>query len=600
MPPSLRRTGAAAAGALALVLLSVPLLAQEPQSEDLPAAEAPSPAPPAAAEPPAPLPETEESAESLYQAGDLAGAAALYRRLAVAASNGDERMRLLVTAAWLEHQIGNTSGAYDLLESGLADAPDWAFPAQNYDQAFVELYQRARERVLQGRRQRAGELVQRSLAEIEAGDLPRARATLAQALALTPEDPFALFNNALVEMRAGARDEAIAGFERLLSIAAARPGSVPAEVRSPALATLGLLYYEKGFLDEARRYLDEAATLDPDSARTWNNLGLTLRRQGDAAGAERAFRRARELAPDDPQPANNLGLLLIAAERWPEAVAVLADATSRAPENGAAWLNLGLAQRGAGDRAAAASALERALALDDANAAGLGARAASYLAVVRYEQGDIAGAASSAARALAWRPDDLEAWVYQGLAQQLQGDASGARASFERALQIDPARAELHNNLGTALVSLDDLEGAAAAFRQALALRPGFAAAQANLDEVSARLAAEAPGGTRTSGRASAPAAAQRRPKPLGVRFARDGSGAGGVGGARVESVQAGGAAGRAGLRAGDVVLAVDGKPIQDAQQLLTYIERLDGARTWVELDVLRDGRPRRLRVEVF
>ena len=600
-----------AAGALALLLLSAPLLpremlaqepAQEPESEELPPAAGPAPAPygePGAYSVPAPPPLSEVAAEQLYQSGDLAGAAALYRRLAVAASEAGERMRLLVLAAWLEHQIGNSGGAYDLLLQGLADVPDHAFAAQNFDQPFVDLYVRAREHVLHERRQRAGELVRRSHAEIEAGDLERARATLAQAITLAPDNAFALFNLALVEMRDGRRDEAIAGFERLVSLEAGRPGSVPPEVRSPTLATLGLLYYEKDFLDEARRFLDEATALDPDSARTWNNLGLTLRRQGDAAGAERAFRRARELAPADPQPANNLGLLLIAAERWTEAVAVLADATARAADNAAAWLNLGLAQRGAGDRAAAVRALERALALDEANAAGLGARAASYLAVVRYEQGDIGGAAASAARALAWRPDDLEAWVYQGLAQQLQGDPAGARDSFRRALQIDPARAELHNNLGTALVSLDDLEGAAAAFRQALALSPDFAAARSNLDEVTARLAA-GPSGSRplAEGRGAAPRP-ERRPRPLGARFGRDGSASGGARGAPVEAVQEDGPAGRAGLRRGDMVLAVDGKPIQDAQQLLTYIERLDAARGFVELDILRDGRPQRLRVEL-
>jgi Tfp pilus assembly protein PilF len=456
--------------------------------------------------------------------------------------------------------------------------------------------------VLQERRQRAGELVQHSLEQIGADDLAGARATLGRALALVPDNAFALFNLALVEMRGGAREEAIAGFERLISLEAGRPGSVPPEVRSPALATLGLLYYEKGFLDEARRYLEAATELEPASARTWNNLGLTLRRQGDAAAAERAFRRARDLAPDDAQAANNLGLLLVAAERWPEAVAVLRDATGRAPDNAAAWLNLGLAHRGDGDLAAAARALDRALALDDGNAAGLGARAASYLAVVRFEQGDVAGAAAAAAQAIAWRPEDLEAWVYQGLAQQLQGDPAAARESFRRAILIDPTRAELHNNLGTALVSLDDLEGAAAAFRQALALRPGFAEAQANLDEVTSRLAAGLPVGQRPVvevERASG-ARPERRPRPLGARFGREDASPGATRGARITSVQGGSPAALAGLRVGDLVLAVDGKPIQDAQQLLTYIGRLESGRDAIELDILRDGKPRRLRVVLY
>src|SRR5688500_1220874 len=210
-----------AAGALALLLLSASLLpqaspliaqepTQEPESEELPPATSPAPPPlgePDASAAPAPPPLSEAVAEELYQSGDLAGAAALYRRLAVAASEAEERMRLLVLAAWLEHQLGDSSGAYDLLLQGLADAPDHAFAAQNFDQPFVDLYLRARERVREERRRSAGELVRRSLAEIEAGDLEGARDTLAQAITLAPDDAFALFNLALVEMRAGRRDE---------------------------------------------------------------------------------------------------------------------------------------------------------------------------------------------------------------------------------------------------------------------------------------------------------------------------------------------------------------------------------------------------------
>lgn len=601
---SLLRAGAAFA--LLGLALAAAAGAQAIESEDLAQPQAtPAPPPaqgPAPVAPPAPAADSpsEAAAEERYLAGDLAGAAALYRELAVAASQPDERMRLLIAAAYLEHQLGRSDQAQELLRQGLTDSPDHAFQAQNYEQPFVDLYTRAREQALQERRKRAGELIRRSLGEIAADDLQRARATLQQALALAPQDPYGVFNLALVDLRDGRREEAIAGFERLLSLEAARPGTVPGEVRAPALASLGLLYYEKGFLDDARRHLEAATAADPQGARAWNTLGLTLRRQGDAAAAEAAFRRALELAPQDAQAANNLGLLLVSGERWGEAVGVLTTATSRAPEDAAAWLNLGLAQRGNGDRPAATAALERAIALDAGNRQGLAARGASYLAVVRYEAGDTGGAAAAAAQALAWNPQDIEAWVYQGLAQQLQGNAAGARDSFQRALALDPGRAEIHNNLGTALMVLGDLTGAAAAFRQALTLRPGFAEAQANLDEVVAREAAAANGGVAAAAegrqREERP---RRRPRPFGARFSDDDFTYLGIRGALVESVQGESPAERGGLRKGDVVLGVDGKPIEGPQQLLAYIARLDTGRDWVELDVLRDGKPKRLRVDV-
>jgi len=542
----------------------------------------------------------EQEAEEKYAAGDLEGAAAIYRQLAVATSAPKERMRLLVAAAWLEHQLGRIEATADLLRQGLADVPDYPFQSQNYSQEFVDLYLKARERALSERHQRANALVQRSLQEIAADDLPRARATLVQALALAPDDPFGLFNLALVEMKSGRRDEAVAGFERLLAVEAGKPGAVPAEVRSSALASLGLLYYEKNFLEDARRYLEQAAALDPGSGRTWNNLGLTLRKAGDVAGAERAFRRALEIAPDDVQVANNLALLYIGGQRWTEAVSLLTSVTARASGDALGWLNLGLAQRGAGDRVAAAASLQRVLALDADNRQTLAARAAAYLAIVRYEQGDGAAAVAAARQALGWRPDDVDAWIYLGLAQQQQKDAAGARESFQRAATLDPARPEIHNNLGTVLVALGDLTAAEAAFRQALTIRPGFAEAQANLDQVLTRqLAAQVGTNSATSAKQES-SRSRREPRPFGVRFSDADFTYLGIKGAMVESVTGKSPAERAGLRKGDVVLGVDGKPIEGPQQLLRYLRNLTGERDFVDMDILRDGKPRRLRVDMF
>ena len=150
------------------------------------------------------------------------------------------------------------------------------------------------------------------------------------------------------------------------------------------------------------------------------------------------------------------------------------------------------------------------------------------------------------------------------------------------------------------LVALRDLAAAEAAFRQALALRPGFAEAQSNLDQV---LVAQVAGKVGTAPAASSKLESgrpRRQPKPFGVRF----SGADftylGIQGAMVESVAAQSPAEKAGLRKGDVVLGVDGNPVEGPQQLLKYLRNLTGERDYVEMDVLRDGNPRRLRVDMF
>jgi Tfp pilus assembly protein PilF len=566
-------------------------------------APAPTPiAPPVAAPipPPAQGPTLEQQAEEKYAAGDLEGAAVIYRQLAVATSAPPERLRLLVAAAWLEHQLGHGDVAYDLLKQGLTDLPDYPFQPQNYSQDFVDIYLKARDRAVAERHQRANELVQRSLREIAANDLPRAKATLVQALALQPDDPFGLFNLGLVEMKSGRRDQAIAGFERVVAVEAGKPGSVPPEVRSSTLASLGLLYYEKDFIDDAKGYLEQAVQLDPGSARIWNNLGLTLRKAGDAAGAERAFRKAIEIAPTEVQFANNLALLFVAAQRWNDVVTLLVPLTANGGGDALAWLNLGLAQRGAGDRTGAGASLQRVIALDGENMQGLAARAAVYLAIVRFEGGDGAGAATAARQTIGWRPDDVDAWNYLGLAQQLQKDDAGARDSFQRAATLAPDRPEIHNNLGTVLFALKDLTGAEAAFRQALALRPGFAEAQSNLDQVLvAQLAGKVGTSSATSSKPES-GRARRQPKPFGASFSNADFTYLGIPGAVVDSISAQSPAEKAGLHRGDVVLGVDGKPIEGPQQLLRYLRNLTGERDYVDMDVLRDGHPRRLRVDMF
>ena len=559
---------------------------------------APPPVAPPVAAPAAPT--LEQQAEEKYAAGDLEGAAALYRQLAVATSAPPERLRLLVAAAWLEQQLGHPEVAYDLLRQGLTDFPEYPFQPQNYSQEFVDVYLKARDRAVADRKQRANELVQRSLREIGADDLQRARATLVQALALAPDDPFGLFNLGLVEMRSGKRDAAVAQFERLIAVEGGKPGTVPKEVHSSALTTLGSLYYDKDFQEDARRYLEQAAALDPASARTWNQLGLVLRKSGDAAGAERAFRKALEIEPQHPQAANNLALLFISAQRWGDAVTLLTGVTARNGGDALAWLNLGLAQRGAGDRVAAATSLQRVIALDGDNRQGMAARAASYLAVVRYEQQDNAGAVAAARQAIGFRQDDVEAWIYLGLAQRLQNDLAGARDSFQRALALDPARPEVYNNLGTVLIPLGDLAGAEAAFRQALTLRPGFAEAQSNLDQVLARQLAAQLSNTTASSTKPDSGRSRRQPKSFGVRFSDADFTYLGIQGAVVESVVSDSPAERGGVRKGDVVLGVDGKPVEGPQALLRYLRNLTGERDYVELDILREGAPKRLRVDMF
>jgi S1-C subfamily serine protease len=71
-----------------------------------------------------------------------------------------------------------------------------------------------------------------------------------------------------------------------------------------------------------------------------------------------------------------------------------------------------------------------------------------------------------------------------------------------------------------------------------------------------------------------------------------------GQNGALVSSVEPGSPAARAGLRPGDVVVAVGGQPIADANALHNAIGLLRAGQV-AQLTILRDGRPMELRATV-
>lgn len=79
--------------------------------------------------------------------------------------------------------------------------------------------------------------------------------------------------------------------------------------------------------------------------------------------ASAAYARALKLAPGDVELHNNLGLTLHYQGRTAEALAALKDGVQVDASYQRIWLTLGFVQAGAGDTAAARTALERAVEL---------------------------------------------------------------------------------------------------------------------------------------------------------------------------------------------------------------------------------------------
>lgn len=106
---------------------------------------------------------------------------------------------------------------------------------------------------------------------------------------------------------------------------------------------------------------------------------------------------------------------------------------------------------------------------------------------------------------------------------------------------------------------------------------------RARLERLASRFAASASGG--------APTASAPHPK-IGLRVKN------GPGGAEVGTVHPGSPGERVGLRPGDVVAEMDGRPIRSAADLEAALAALAPGQT-VALEIRRDGRPVRLRLQV-
>jgi tetratricopeptide (TPR) repeat protein len=569
---------------LALLLcLAAPAVAQveveelpeapPPESEAPPPAEAQTPEaapqPPPPAQPPTqPAPTTpppaeldaralEAQAEERYADGDLEGAAVLYRQAAERAESTAERVRLLVVLASLEHQLGRPDGAVKALTEVLLLQPEYTLDEAAHGRDFVDVYFEAKKRATDERHRQSNDRLREALEKLAAGDQPAARKHLQEGLALRPNAPELLYNLALLDQREGKADAAIAGFQKLMALRAAAPGEISPELQVQTLNSLGILYYERGFNEDAEAALAEASTLDPNQSKVWNNLGLARRKLGKRQEATEAFRRAHELDPADDAALNNLALAYIDAANWTAAAALLAEGTARAPQNAGLWFNLGVAKRGLGDLPGAAEALRQAITADAGNQGGVAARSASYLALVLYEQGDAAAAAAAAQRAIEQNGDDVQAWTYLGLAQQAQGDLDGARTSLEKAAGLDPTSAEIANNLGSTYFRLGDYAKAETAFQRSLTLRPDFLAATENIAQARRRLAELATLRDRLG------LVVATRPKPPGARA-----------GLAIESVVPGSPAALAEIVAGDLVVGADGNPVLSLTDVVKLLER--------------------------
>ncbi len=596
---------------LALLTLVTAAQAQSPiESEDLeepaprPTAEAsghtsPSESPPLSNE----LLDLERLAEESFAQDDLTTAVALYRQLADRHTHRSEKIRVMMVVGWLQHQRGASGEAMETLTEVLILDPSYTFRPDLYSEDFAPLFYDAQKRALQTRRANASELVSEGSALLRSQRYAEARVKLTRAVEIWPEQARGIYNLALVDYYDQRLDNAFDGFQKVLALAAAKPDVVDAQLQALALTNLSLLYMERGQDLEAAEALRRAVVLDPANATAWLNLGIASRRSGDTARAAEAFQRAWDLNKSDVGAGRNLALAYLDSGRPEAAARLLEQMTSDHPSEAGLWLYLGMAKKAMGDASGAALAFEASIAHDPDNRSNWAGQAALQLAATLYGESDFQGARRQAQRVVRWLPNQVNGWVYLGLAQQSLGDRAAALESLQTALRLDPARADIHNSTGSVLFELSRFDEAEQAFRRALEIEPQLAGAQRNLEAVLTVKRGDAVAGKRGSAPPRATPRTRQAPPPkpaprpsLGFRFSDVDYASLGLQGVMVEQVYPNTAAARAGAQADDLLLKMDGRPISSADALRDYAASLSSGQA-ITLELLRDNRPVTIRL---
>jgi Tfp pilus assembly protein PilF len=112
------------------------------------------------------------------------------------------------------------------------------------------------------------------------------------------------------------------------------------ELNAQAHNNLGLLYQERGLLQDSVHELQRAAAIDPRNPGTHNNYGVTLLMLGRTDEAVAEFQSVLRLEPGNLDARVNLALAERSAGRFDAAKEALLDVLNRAPANAPANYNL--------------------------------------------------------------------------------------------------------------------------------------------------------------------------------------------------------------------------------------------------------------------
>jgi len=224
------------------------------------------------------------------------------------------------------------------------------------------------------------------------------------------------------------------------------PGTTPALEFGRNYLSLGALFFQRGYLDEARAAFQAAARDDPANAEALYGVGSVYLNQNKNAPAQDAFERALKLQAGYPATLpdswNNLGVIATRENRMDDSIACFQQALHLDPHHQAALDNLGNAYRVEKKWDEARKILQRALELSP------GDPEANYsLGMVFAQTDETVKAHEYLQRALKARPVYPEALNNLGILYLVTRHRDEAVASFEKCIQVAPAFDQAYLNL---------------------------------------------------------------------------------------------------------------------------------------------------------
>jgi tetratricopeptide (TPR) repeat protein/uncharacterized RDD family membrane protein YckC len=256
-----------------------------------------------------------------------------------------------------------------------------------------------------------------------------------------PKDAADYNNRGVAYYHAGELDRAVADLDEAIRLN-------PRLAR--AYSNRGLAYDDKGDPERAITDYNEAIRLDPKLAIAYSNRASVYDDKGDYARAIADYNEAIRLDPGVTDVYNNRGTAYYHMVDLDHALADFNEAIRLNPDRSKPYANRGFAYEGKGDHDRAMADFKEAIRLDNGNsdigniiaerseAIRLNPKFAYNRASVYAAKADYGHAIASYDEAIAFKPEDANAFLGRGSAYLAQSELDNALADYSEAIRLDP------------------------------------------------------------------------------------------------------------------------------------------------------------------